>query len=197
MMPKRFFESPEEFEEHFADADEVLVDGTENMCFRPKDNEKQRVKFSGKKSTHTDIALVFSDRRRFIYYLSRLYEGSNVDFGLLKKEFPPEKGWFKNQRVVIDLGFVGIEKVYEIKEVVIGFRRPRKSKDNPTPKLTKEQQAWNTGVSKERIYVEHAIGGMKRYRILKNRCRIKCEVLKNEIIGICAGLWNYQLMLIN
>ena len=196
-MPKRTFESVEEFEEHFADADEVLIDGTENLCFRPKGNENQRVKYSGKKGTHTDIALVLSDKRRFIYYLSRLYEGSNVDFGLLKEEFPPEKDWFRNQKVVIDLGFVGIEKEYRIKQVLIGFKRLRKSKANPTPRLTKEQQEWNSTVSRERIYVEHAIGGMKRYRILKNRCRIKCQTLKNEIIGICAGLWNYQLILTN
>jgi len=197
MMPKRTFESVEEFEQHFADADEVLVDGTENMCFRPKCNENQRVKYSGKKGTHTDIALLFSDRRRFIYYLSRLHEGSKVDFGLLKEEFPPEKDWFRNQKVVIDLGFVGIEKEYRMKQVMIGTKRPRKSKANPAPKLTKEQQEWNSTVSRERIYVEHAIGGMKRYRILKNRCRIKCQTLKNEIIGICAGLWNYHLMLTN
>jgi DDE superfamily endonuclease len=194
-MPKRSFENVEEFEEHFADADEVLIDGTENMCFRPKDNDNQRLKYSGKKGTHTDIALVFTDKRRYIYYLSRLYEGSNVDFALLKAEFPPSKDWFRDQKVVIDLGFVGIEKEYKMKEVLIGFKRARKSKANPTPTLTKEQKEWNGTVSRERIYVEHAIGGMKKYRILKNRCRIKCQCLKNEIIGICAGLWNYQLLL--
>lgn len=194
-MPKRNFDSVAEFEAHFADADEILIDGTENSCFRPKDNDKQKVKYSGKKHTHTDIALVFSDKRRFIYYLSYLHDGSKVDFGLLKQEFPPEKEWFLNQKVIVDLGFVGIEKLYRIKELLIGVKRPRRSAENPEPKLTKEQMEWNKGVGKKRVYVEHAIGGMKKYHILKNRCRIKCPALKNEIIGVCAGLWNYLLML--
>ena len=109
-MPKRTFESVEEFEEHFADADEVLIDGTENLCFRPKGNENQRVEHSGKKGTHTEIALVLSDKRRSIYYPSRLYDGSNVDFGLLKEAFPPEKDWFRNQKVVIDLGSSALKR---------------------------------------------------------------------------------------
>jgi len=48
-------------------------------------------------------------------------------------------------------------------------------------------------VSKERIYVEHAIGRMKKFRILKNKCRLKSSDMKNRIIGICAGLSNYDL----
>ena len=85
----------------------------------------------------------------------------------------------------------------EIKELVIGKKKPRKSKSNPKPKLTEEQKIKNTKVSKERIFVEHAIGKMKRYRILKNRCRMKCPVTKDRILGIAAGLWNYQLLLNN
>lgn len=194
-MPKRSFENVVEFEAHFADADEILADGTENACFRPKGKEKQKVKYSGKVNTHTDIALVFSDSRRFIYYVSKLFDGSKVDFGLLKEEFPPQQDWFINQKLVVDLGFVGIEKLYRIKELLLGFKRPRSSKKNPEPKLTEEQKKWNKQVGKQRVYVEHAIGGMKRYHVLKNRCRLKCPALKNQILGICAGLWNYFLML--
>jgi len=79
--------------------------------------------------------------------------------------------------------------------LVIGEKRPRKSKANPKRELSKEQKDRNTEVSRERIFVEHAIGRMKKYRILKNRCRLKCQELKNRIIGICAGLSNYQLAL--
>jgi hypothetical protein len=115
----------------------------------------------------------------------------------LKKEFPPEYPWFKKFKVLVDLGFIGIDKLYEIKELIIGEKKSRKSKKNPKPELTQEQKNKNTAVSKERIFVEHAIGKMKRYRILKNRCRIKCSVTKNRILGIAAGLWNYQLQLNN
>ncbi len=193
VLPKRKFESVEEFELHVKDAEALIFDGTENATERPKGKENQRVKYSGKKSTHTDIALLLSDKKRWIYYVSNLYDGSNVDFGVLKKEFPPEKDWFKNVKLLVDLGFVGIEKNYTIKELIIGEKKKRKSKSNPNPTLSDEQKELNKAVSKERIFVEHAIGGMKIYRILKNRCRLKTPELKDRIIGICAGLWNYHL----
>ena len=144
---------------------------------------------------HTDIALLLSDKKTRIYYVSNFYDGSNVDMGILKKEFQPGSGWFKNFRLLVDLGFVGIGKLYKIKELIIGEKKPRKSKENPKPKLTKAQKERNTKISRERIFVEHAIGKMKKFRILKNRCRIKSQELKNKILGICAGLWNYQLAL--
>ena len=86
-------------------------------------------------------------------------------------------------------------KLYTFKELIIGEKKPRKSKKNPKPELTQEQKENNKKISKERIFVEHAIGRMKKYHILKNRCRIKCYNLKNRIIGLCAALWNYQLNL--
>lgn len=139
--------------------------------------------------------MVLSDKDTWIYYVSKLYPGSNVDFSVLKKEFPPGMGWFKKVRLLVDLGFIGIGKLYEIKELIIGEKKPRKSKKNPHTQLSPEQKARNKEVSRERIFVEHAIGRMKKYRILKNRCRLKSIELKNRIIGICAGLSNYQLML--
>jgi len=192
-MPKRSFSSVEEFENHVSSAKELIFDGTENPTERPQTHEDQKSKYSGKKKTHTDIALLLSDKATKIYYISNLYDGSQVDMGIIKKEFAPGEGWFKNHRLLVDLGFIGIEKVYEIKELVIGKKKPRKSKNNTTPELSKEQKEKNREVSRERIFVEHAIGRMKRFRILKNRCRLKCQKLKNKIIGICAGLWNYQL----
>lgn len=196
-MPKRSFKDVEEFEAHVSEAKELIFDGTENLTERPKDYDEQKEKYSGKKSTHTDITLLLSDKKTWIYYVSKYYDGKNVDFGILKQEFPPEYSWFKNFKVLVDLGFIGIDKLYEIKELVIGKKKPRKSKSNPKPKLTEEQKVKNRKVSKERIFVEHAIGKMKRYRILKNRCRIKCPVTKDRILGIAAGLWNYQLLLNN
>ena len=186
-----------EFEQHVEQAKELIFDGTENPVERPQDYDNQKDKYSGKKKTHTDIAMVLSDKNRWIYYVSELFPGSQVDIGILKKEFPPGLGWFKTHRLLVDLGFVGIEKYYEIKNLVIGFKKPRRSKKNPNPKLTEAQKEHNKKVSSERIYVEHAIGRMKKYNILRNRCRLKKMELKNRILGLCAGLSNYQLLINN
>ena len=193
MMPKRKFENVRSFNHHVKKANELIFDGTENAIERPQGYDNQKVKYSGKKGTHTDIMLLLSDKKSWIYYVSKIYDGSNVDIGILKKEFPPEKKWFKNHKVLFDLGFVGVEKYYKIGELVIGKKKPYKTKRNPDAKLSEEQKAKNTKISQDRIYVEHAIGRMKKYRILKNRCRLKCIVMKNRIIGLCAGLSNYDL----
>jgi hypothetical protein len=45
-------------------------------------------------------------------------------------------------------------------------------------------------VSKARIYVENAICGMKRFRILVNAFRNRLDGFADAVIGVCAGLWN-------
>jgi DDE superfamily endonuclease len=57
--------------------------------------------------------------------------------------------------------------------------------------LSEEQKAQNKELGQERIFVEHSIGGMKRYRILEHRNRVKSKKVIDQIIGVCAGLWNF------
>lgn len=194
-MPRRKFKNVEDFQSHVSDADELIFDGTENLTERPQSNEKQRNKYSGKKKTHTDVAMVLSDKQTKIHYVSEYYDGKHNDMGILKSEFDPSQNWFAKFRVLFDLGFVGVEKLYQFKELIIGEKKARKSKSNPKPELSEQQKLKNKEVSRERIFVEHAIGKMKRYRILKNRCRLKCMEIKNRVLGIAAALWNYQMSL--
>ena len=51
----------------------------------------------------------------------------------------------------------------------------------------------NKALSQVRIFVEHAIGGMKRYNILVHSFRNRKEHFEDDVIGICAGLWNFIL----
>ncbi len=44
-----------------------------------------------------------------------------------------------------------------------------------------------------RIFIEHAIGGMKRFNILVHRFRNHKEDFEDDSVGICAGLWNLNL----
>ena len=41
------------------------------------------------------------------------------------------------------------------------------------------------------IFIEHAIGGRKRYKILVHVFRNKNGDFENDAVGICAGLWNF------
>ena len=75
----------------------------------------------------------------------------------------------------------------------IPHKTPRKSKKNPDPELTEEQRAENKAVSQVRIFIEHAIGGMKRFNILVQRFRNRRDNFEDDSVGICAGLWNLNL----
>ncbi|MCI0613498.1 transposase family protein [bacterium] len=128
-----------------------------------------------------------SNPQRKILYVSPCWVGKAHDYGMFKEEFPPEQDWFKNHCVRVDLGFLGIEKDYAVKELLL----PNKKKKNQ--ELSPEQKSENKVLAGERIYVEHAIGGMKRYRILSDRLRTHDVELYNVILGVSAGLWNFYL----
>ena len=68
----------------------------------------------------------------------------------------------------------------------------RKAK-NPNPQLSDAQKVANKVLSQVRIFIEHAIGGMKRYNILVHAFRNLIENFEDDVIGVCAGLWNLVL----
>jgi len=119
--------------------------------------------------------------------LSAVYVGKVHDFSILKVEFPPENGWFEDLEVMLDLAYQGFGKEYKCKKLFIPHKKPKKSE------LTVDQKAENKDISSERIKVEHRIGGMKRYRILSERLRVHDFDLYDDILSVCAGLWNFYL----
>lgn len=130
---------------------------------------------------------------KFIVFLGRTFSGRNHDYSMLKQELPPDVDWFRDLEVWVDLGYQGIQSDYEGDLIEIPHKKPRKSKKDPHPELTAEQRAANKAVSQVRIFIEHAIGGMKRFNILVQSFRNRTENFEDDSIGICAGLWNLTL----
>ena len=130
---------------------------------------------------------------KFIMFLGRTFSGHNHDYLMLKQEFPPELDWFTDLDVRVDLGYLGIKSDCRGEQIDIPTRKPRKSQKNPNPQLSAEQKAANTALSRVRIVIEHAIGGMKRYNIVVYTFRNRIEHFEDDVIGICAGLWNLVL----
>lgn len=191
-LPKRGFTDVSEFETYLKDEEFLIVDGSEQATNRPKGYEKQKEKYSGKKKTHTNKELIISNSQRRILYVSPTFKGKAHDFDLLKTLFPPEKPWFAHFHVRLDLGFQGFAALYVCKKLSIPEKKKRVKKGENND-LTLEQKIENKAQAQERIFVEHSIGGMKRYRILVHRNRLKKEKILNQIIGICAGLWNFSI----
>ena len=130
---------------------------------------------------------------KFIVFLGWTFSGHNHDYLMLKQEFLPELDWFIDINVRVELGYLGMQSDYKGDRIDIPTKKPRKSKKNPNPQLSDAQKAANTVLSQVRIFIEHAIGGMKRYNILVHTFRNRIKNFVDDVIGICAGLWNLVL----
>jgi len=131
--------------------------------------------------------VILSSETRRILYLSHGWVGKTHDYRIFKQEFPPEQAWFADFRVRVDLGFLGFAEDYVCKELCIPHKKPKKQELTPT------QKEENKLLASKRIVVEHAIAGLKRYRILVDRLRLQDLKLYDNILGVCAGLWNFYL----
>jgi hypothetical protein len=118
--------------------------------------------------------------------------GATVDFAIFKKELKNFN--YQQLKVWVDLGgaatsFIGIKKNVENAQIQIGHKR-KKNTD-----LTQEQKLQNQALAKVRIVVEHAIGGLKRYYILRNENRMKKPEENPKldmVIELCGALWNLK-----
>ena len=125
---------------------------------------------------------------KFIVFLGRTFSGHNHDYTMLKQEFPPEFDWFTDLHIGVDLGYLGIQADYRGDQIDIPTKKPRKSQKNPNPQLSEAQKVANKVLSQVRIFIEHAIGGMKRYNILVHGFRNHKANFEDNVIGVCARL---------
>ena len=87
--------------------------------------------------------------------------------------------------LVQDTGFQG----YAVANVTMiqPMKKPRGKE------LTPEQKENNRRISSLRIRVEHAIGGVKRYRIVKDLVRARKDNFRDRVMETCCGLHNFRL----
>jgi hypothetical protein len=162
---------------------EFIIDGTERPIQRPKDQERQRQYYSGKKKRHTVKNIVITDKRaQKIKALGRTQEGKKHDKAAAEEEayrFPPGSKLWK------DTGFQGYEPdnttTYQPK------KKPRGGELTPSDK---EQ---NRVISQERIGIEHSIGGAKVFRIIRDVYRNHCQGFEDLVMETACGLFNLRL----
>lgn len=157
-------------------------DGTERPIVRPKDKDAQKQYYSGKKKQHTVKNIVVIDASCKILLLTPTCEGKKHD----KKAADEAAYSFPEGSLLFqDVGFQG----FAIAGVII--IQPKKK---PRGKeLTQEDKENNRAISKIRIQVEHAIGGVKRYRIVKDKIRCWKEGFRDQVMETCCGLHNFRL----
>jgi hypothetical protein len=162
---------------------EFIIDGTERPIRRPKDKTRQQQNYSGKKKRHTRKNNVISHKpTRKIKGLSPTVEGKRHDKKLAdvqKLNFPPGSKLWK------DTGFQGYDP-----PGVETFQPTKKPKGRD---LTPEERATNAAISKERIGVEHSIGGVKVFRIAHDVFRNLRPGFDDLVMETTCGLHNLRV----
>lgn len=127
-----------------------------------------------------NVLLAAANKR--ILYLSQTYEGSAHDKRVADEE---DLEFGKTLELVQDLGFQG----YKPKGVVVlqPMKKPRGGE------LTAEQKQANQAISRQRVVVEHAIGGVKVWRMGKEQIRSWCHRLRDRVLYLACGLHNFRL----
>lgn len=184
VLPKRKIMSVEEFFEKFPETKDVFLDGTERPVQRPKDAKKRKKLYSGKKKHFTRKTIVVVDENKRILILTQTKSGRRHDKRLLDKSGLPNviPG---NVAIFADTGLQGIQTDHPNTLI------PKKATKNHP--LTEEDKQNNRIISGLRIVVEHAIGGMKRFKAAADIYRNRIPNTDDLFHLLCAGLWNFHL----
>lgn len=157
-------------------------DGTERPIPRPLDAEMQRLFYSGKAKMHTVKNNLLIDDSCRILFLTTTVEGKRHD-----KKLADESGYIlpKGSSLLQDTGFQG----FSLDDVAI-LQPKKKPKGQPLSDLDKSVNQW---LSSLRIRMEHAIGGVQRLRIVKDKIRNWKQGFRDSIMEICCALHNFRL----
>ena len=167
------------------DDDEVKLyfqDGTERPIQRPKAPEAQEDFYSGKKKRHTVKNNVLVNAKGEIVLLTATCEGKKHD-----KKIADEAAFTLPEGSMLyqDTGFQGF--ALEGTTIFQPKKKPRGGE------LTDDEKAQNRSISRIRVRVEHAIDGVKRYRIVKDQLRNWKTGFRDKVMETCCGLHNFRL----
>jgi len=120
--------------------------------------------------------------------------GKTTDFTLLKSAISPDIVGVTKRAIWVDLGYLGITKWLPHQWILIPYKKPRKSATNPAPVFSLFQKKYNRFIGSNRVLVENALAGLKRYAIVANKFRNKRLEFADEMVNLAAGLWNFKVI---
>ena len=160
----------------------LVIDGAERPIQRPKDKDRKKEDYSGKKKAHRQKNLLVSSHEKRVVYLGPTSAGSVHD-----KKLADESGlrFPADALVVKDTGFQG----YEPSDCAT-LQPRKKPRGRPLPAYS---QAINQVISRVRVTVEHAIAGVKRCRIVADTFRNWRAGMVDEVMLVASGLHNLRV----
>lgn len=167
-------------------AESLHLDATERSIERNLDQEAQEHDYSGKQGTHTLKNSVISDEYQMIHYAGFTHRGAIHDKNMIEQEIPDLECLKK-----FDLWFSKDKAYQSYQPKGVHLLEPYKARRNQP--LKKWQKRFNQWISSIRICSEHAIGGIKRCRILKDKLRYFDSTFRNQIFLVACGLHNLRV----
>lgn len=161
-----------------------IVDAMEQPINRPKND--QQLWYSGKSKMHTIKSQIVVEpvSGRIIHCIA------GVSGRIHDKRLFDESGVLElvrnNEYIMADSGYQGIQADVR---ALLPVKKPR-NRD-----LTSEEKLWNRKLSSKRILVEHVIGRLQNWKILKNRWTGKYSTIElyRIVFRLCAILTNILL----
>jgi hypothetical protein len=167
-------------------AQSLHLDVTERSIERNCDHEAQANDYSGKQGTHTLKNSVINDEWQFIHFVGQTFRGAIHDKKMATIELP-NLSTLSNWKL-----FFSKDKAYQKYEPQ-GVRCLAPFKAARNRPLNNAQQKFNSLISSIRIVSEHAIGGVKRCRINKDKLRYFDATFRDKIFSISCGLHNLRV----
>ena len=157
--------------------DALIIDCTEQPVQRPKYEQKQW--YSGKKKRHSIKAEIIVTHKGRIVCVSDPAPGSVHDI-TIRKRGPPLP---KQAQCYADSGYQGLQ--HEHPNIDIPYK---KTKNKP---LSKDEEHYNTCLSRYRVLVEHSFAKIKTFRIMADRFRYHRDQWAQKF-SIIAGIVNLK-----
>lgn len=178
----------EEFREAYPELS-FIIDGVEQPKRKPKEKQKRKSDYSGKKKRHTRKQLITTTPTGIIIDQSPGVGGRTHDFQAFKddhtqrgilNEFAEVRATFYG-----DSGFQGMQKM----DLPVEVRLQERGRRNHA--LTRDQKKVNALRSSLRVRVEHTISRRKKYRIASEEYRNR-DGDYDQTMNIVGGLVNLR-----
>lgn len=181
--------SIDELKRIIPDLDKILVDATEQKIQRPRKKSIRNKYHSGKKKAFTIKTQIITNKNGLILHVSDPSPGRTHDYKDFKESPIPK--WLKQNSHITafgDSGYQGVNTDYPDIKFNIPIKR-HKAKI----KLTRSEKIRNTKQRKNRIKVEHAIGRLKKFRILADTYR-NSKKNYSAIFKSIVSLTNFRML---
>lgn len=170
---------------------ELLIDGVEQPKRKPRNQQKRKDDYSGKKKCHTRKQIITGTRSSLIVDQSPSVGGRAHDFAVFKASHA-RRGVFNElselrATLYADSGFQGIQELKLPLELRLSERAHR---NHP---LTRQQRELNRYRASQRVEIEHTISRRKKYQIAAQEYRNRDEDY-DRTMGIVSGLVNLRAL---